>query len=204
MGSSNIVRLHFFRISLIIHVSVSVAGGIGTLINEIANYQSSLGHKVHLVFCKRSLEIVQKHSMWNNEAIKFWPFEVKSRKGNFYYKGLSREAKKVYDELKIANPNEKIVVHFHNPMAVGVFGKVDFAPCLCTIHSIYTKYKFVLSLYKMIMNKNMKFVAVSNDMQNYYKKIVLVQTLLRYIMELVITRHRQNLYHCIEKATILF
>ena len=155
---------------IIIHVSVSVAGGIGSLINEIANYQAEMGHKVHLVFCKRSLEVVKKHSMWNNDAIKFWPFDVKSGKVSFYYKGLSREAKKIYDELKAANPDEKIVVHFHNPMAVGVFGKVDFAPCLCTIHSVYTKYKFVLQLYKLILKKKMRFVAVSDDMKSYYEK----------------------------------
>jgi glycosyltransferase involved in cell wall biosynthesis len=56
-------------------------------------------------------------------------------------------------------------------MAIGVFGRVSKLPCICTIHSVYTKNRIVLALYRIILKKNIPFILVSKDMRRYYEML---------------------------------
>lgn len=164
---------------IIVHVTVGFGGGVGTVIKNLINYQLQQGNKIGISYPENAQEECEKFSRNFPHEILFFPKNIKQSKGSII-RGLP--IKETYKQLKKEFPNDKIIFHAHNPVALGLLNNINNIPLVCTIHGVNTNSSFLSQIAtKMIIKrsirKRIKVIGVSEKTSSYYNNILKIDTI---------------------------
>ena len=150
-------------------------GGVGTVVKNLANKQIEDGNIVYVFTTDLDFSFLKK--LEKNIIIK---------KVNKNYRlppmAFGNNIYKAFRYLKLQYPNEKIVLHAHNVLTVGVFSRIKKLPLVCTIHGISSinrekslrksiqELAISYIIRKMKRNKQ-QIVGVSEHTSKYYGNI---------------------------------
>lgn len=119
---------------LVLHVTMTMGGGVGTMIASLIESQLSAGCAVALL-CGKEIAIKDFRRDFSNR-IDILPIDY--AKGIFAKRALfGMRFRRAYRALRKKYPDRRIVVHLHNLYTVGLFGSTRGIPAICTLHGIY-------------------------------------------------------------------
>lgn len=154
----------------ILHSTLTLGGGVGTVIKNLIDYQVKEGYKVALIYLDDGNKINSDFLKSIPKEVNLFPIKPKLRKMNFLF-GLN--IKKIYNKEKYKS--KKIVFHNHGLASVGLLNNLKNINIVCTVHGKTTNSRGIvkiitnLTITKLALNKSC-IVAVSDDTQNYYSK----------------------------------
>lgn len=155
----------------IIHCTIGLGGGVGTVIKNLINNQINQGYKVGLAYSDNDISIFDEFP----DKVELFPLKIKTFKGSRLLFGLP--LKKLYLREKKKNPNYKIILHAHNPVVLGAINNYSKLPLVCTIHGINPNGSFftniiLKSILKKMMYQKNPIVAVSEDTSRHYNLVI--------------------------------
>jgi L-malate glycosyltransferase len=158
---------------LIVHVSINFAGGVGTVIKNLINHQLKCGYKVCIAYVNVLGQSVSEFLFGLIGEVTLYPVDRANFKGSNILFGVP--LKQLYLKVKKENPEFKIVLHAHNPAAIGMINDISEIPIVCTIHGINQNNSFISKRITKYVIKKMKknnkcIVAVSDDTARYYNE----------------------------------
>jgi glycosyltransferase involved in cell wall biosynthesis len=156
---------------LVIHVSPTFAGGVGTFTRNLIEYQLNNGYKVGIITFEN----------YNNDDRSFieqlkGEVKVLIYKRNFITKRPMLKGfhyKRIIGILSKSYPDAKIIIHAHNPASIGLIQNYTNINLVCTLHGIniiksfFSKYATNFILRKLERN-NKKIIGVSANTTEYY------------------------------------
>ena len=160
----------------IIHVVISVGsrgGGVSTLVRSLILQQIKNGHQPVVVSSPFSQGDFKRWCALENIQVPYHVIERCRLRRMTVLGGLSN---KNYQMLIKKYGEENVVFHFHNPIGVGIFGKIP-SNSICTIHSFIgrifsskiTNLLATLS-FKRLKKQNIITVACCRVMENYLRE----------------------------------
>lgn len=157
-----------------VHVSPSFSGGIGSFVKQLIDVQLSEGVTVaFLTFEPENSEEIDIVNFLKTKG------DVHLVKKNLFFKRPMLTGVK-FNVLKKILKNysgKEILIHAHNPVAIGFLGNVKKYNVICTIHGINVVSSFMSRwttkvILKKLLSYNKKVIAVSNHTKNYYNGIL--------------------------------
>jgi glycosyltransferase involved in cell wall biosynthesis len=157
---------------IIIHSTQSLAGGVGTVIKNLVRYQLKEGYKVGLQYVDDSNDLKGFLSEFKGE-VKVFPVKRINFKGQNIIFG--NPIKKLYKTLCKEYKDYSIIIHAHNPVAIGLVQNISNIPLICTLHGVNTNgptsHKITKYIIKRIEHKKIDIVAVSEHTAKYYENV---------------------------------
>ena len=156
----NLKVLHFFKTSLL-----DSHGGVEKFIDTLCKDTYDLGVK-NIFFTLRK--------KYNNKEVKFKKYSIINAKEDFYFFSTGFSISALFEFKKLSKNADLIHYHFPNPFAdILHFISGNKKPFLITYHSDIIKQRYLLFIYKFLMNK---FLIKSNKIvvtsQNYFKSSI--------------------------------
>ena len=182
---------------VIVHVALAIiyGGGVGSVVKNLILEQTKMGHKTVLV----SLDDENSVQSWfeeNKLNTQFYPVTQKLRKKYPTVFGLL--SKKTRKEIQKTFLGEKIVFHFHNPIAYGLLNSNKKIRKICTMHG-QINLKGVASLLfcatiKKFIKNNGTLVGCSEYIAEYYRKAFKCPSIVSVVNGTGIIEKQENKY----------
>lgn len=119
---------------VMLHVTMTMGGGVGSVIETLIAEQLERGYGVALL-CGKEIaapDFAEKY------AGKIEILPIDRAKGILGKRALfGMHIRSAYRLLQEKYPDREIVVHLHNLYTVGLLGKVKGLPIVCTLHGLY-------------------------------------------------------------------
>lgn len=164
----------------ILHITINLEGGVGTVIKNLIEYQLSKGYSVGLYYgeINRDKEIDYLSAFLQSKKFNLYQYYIPIIKtklhGNLVF-GLP--LKKIITKIKTKYPDKHIIIHAHNAVSIGIFNNyiIRELPVVCTLHGtgssqflIRRTTNFIL---KQLYKNGNQIVAVSNYTANEFNKL---------------------------------
>ena len=173
---------------LILHVVTSLTGGVGKVVQELLEVQFKNGYKTALIYAYGNEEEIKKTiGKYTTEIFRSCILHIP---GINIFIGIPY--KKVYYYL-MEKYKDKVIVHFHNPISIGIFSCLNQINCCCTIHGKYIEKRIGKILYNIVLHKKIFFIGVSEDTTNFCKKVnknINIETIYNGIHEINLKHER--------------
>lgn len=114
---------------VIVHL-VNNDGGVGSVVHNLANEQVKRGHKVYVYTAIKDAQFIVKL----DRSVVVRDVAVRYNKPMLF----GNDIRKVYTEVVSHNKRNKVVIHAHNLLTIGMMSRTKRIPLVCTIHGIST------------------------------------------------------------------
>lgn len=155
---------------LILHCTLTIGGGVGTVIKELISEQLKQGFSIGLLFPETEFQRKEFFRSFPIENIELFPIRLTKRSIPIL-NGLP--LRKVRNLIIKENHYKEVLLHIHNPATIGLFRVLSGAPSICTLHGIdhaninHPLYKII---YYQLLKKPTELVAVSNHTSQFYSQ----------------------------------
>lgn len=164
----------------ILHATLGLGGGVGTVIKNLIEYQISQGYSVGLCYSKLNNAVDFPNISYKGNELDLFEYDpppiISKIRGYNLLFGIPLQ--KVFIKVKEKNPDKAIVMHVHNPVGIGILNscRLNEMPIICTLHGLGSNQFTIRIAVKFILKRLYKcgkpIVAVSNNTANVFNKLL--------------------------------